>query len=170
LERILSNLTFAIMVREVRSVTQHREIRVRLAGTRDRRAFAEIDPRVTNDLHRREVIDSAMASRQCLVAERLGHPVGYGIFSQNFFERDFVDLLIVSEGARRAGIGTAILHAIEQNCAADRLFTSTNESNVPMRALLEKCGYEPSGHIENLDPADPELVFVKFLEKRSTRG
>jgi hypothetical protein len=32
-----------------------------------------------------------------------------------------------------------------------------------MRALLEKCGYAPSGRIENLDPGDPELVFVKFL-------
>jgi GNAT superfamily N-acetyltransferase len=164
LERNLSNLTFAIMVREVRPVTQHREIRVRLAGTRDRRAFAEIDPRVANDLHRRDVIDSAIASRQCLVAERLGHPAGYGIFSRSFYERDFVDLLFVSEEARRSGIGTALLRAIEQNCDSDKLFTSTNESNAPMRALLARCGYAQSGRIENLDPGDPELVFVKFLK------
>jgi hypothetical protein len=32
-----------------------------------------------------------------------------------------------------------------------------------MRALLAKRGYCDSGRIENLDPADPELVFVKFL-------
>jgi len=31
-----------------------------------------------------------------------------------------------------------------------------------MRALLAKAGFEPSGLIENLDPGDPELVFVKF--------
>ena len=163
LERNLLNLTFAMMVREVRPVTQHRDIRVRLAGTRDRREFAEIDPRVANDLHRREVIDSAIASRQCFVAERLGRPVGYGIFSKNFYERDFVDLVFVSQDARRSGIATALMRAIEQTCESDRLFTSTNESNAPMRALLDKCNYKPSGRIENLDPGDPELVFVKFL-------
>ena len=32
-----------------------------------------------------------------------------------------------------------------------------------MRALLERCGYRPSGKIDNLDPGDPELVYVKFL-------
>jgi hypothetical protein len=32
-----------------------------------------------------------------------------------------------------------------------------------MRALLAKRGYTDSGRIENLDPGDPELVFVKFL-------
>jgi len=48
---------------------------------------------------------------------------------------------------------------------ADRVFTSTNESNAPMRALLGQCGYKPSGSIDNLDPGDPELVFVKFLPK-----
>jgi hypothetical protein len=32
-----------------------------------------------------------------------------------------------------------------------------------MRALVTKRGYMPSGTILNLDPADQELVFVKFL-------
>jgi hypothetical protein len=34
-----------------------------------------------------------------------------------------------------------------------------------MRTLLAKRGYIPSGRIENLDPGDPELVFVKFLRR-----
>jgi len=38
-----------------------------------------------------------------------------------------------------------------------------------MRALLERRDYQPSGRILNLDPADPELVFVKFLSGASTR-
>ena len=146
---------------------QTQEIRVRMAGTRDRRAFAEIDPNVTTDLHRRQVIDAAVASRHCWIAEHAGKQVGYGISSRNFFDRDFVDLLMVSQDVRRAGVGAAILNAIEHTCSADRIFTSTNESNIPMRALLEKCGYRPSGRIENLDAGNPELVFVKFLKVRS---
>jgi hypothetical protein len=30
-----------------------------------------------------------------------------------------------------------------------------------MRAMLARLSYEPSGIIHNLDPGDPELVFVK---------
>jgi hypothetical protein len=35
------------------------------------------------------------------------------------------------------------------------LFASTNESNVPMQALLDSLGYVQSGIINNLDPGDP---------------
>ena len=31
-----------------------------------------------------------------------------------------------------------------------------------MRRLLAKAGFQGSGMIYNLDPGDPELVFVKF--------
>ena len=45
--------------------------------------------------------------------------------------------------------------------ATTKLFVSTNESNTPMRALLAKHGYVPSGFIENLDEGDLELFFFK---------
>jgi GNAT superfamily N-acetyltransferase len=146
---------------------QHQEIRVRLAGTRDRRAFSEIDPRISADLGRRETVDAAIAARTCWIAERNSKPLGYGILSRKFFSRDFVELLYVAEDERRKGVGAAILATIENTVMNDRVFTSTNESNAPMRALLEQCGYQPSGTIDNLDPGDPELVFVKFRPKKS---
>ena len=147
-------------------MAHQQEVRVRLAGTRDRRSFPEIDPRVATDLGRRDILDSAIAARLCWIGERAGQPAGYGILSRSFFTREFVELLYVAEHERRKGVGRALLRAIEDTITADRLFTSTNESNAPMRALLERCGYQPSGKIENLDPGDPELVFVKFLRKR----
>jgi GNAT superfamily N-acetyltransferase len=139
------------------------DIRTRLAATKDRRAFGEFDPRAASDLHRREMIDSAIAARRCWVAERGGRVAAYGVLSKNFFGRDFVELVFVAESARRSGAGGAVLDAIERAVHADRLFTSTNESNAAMRALLAKRNYEASGRIENLDPGDPELVFVKIL-------
>jgi N-acetylglutamate synthase-like GNAT family acetyltransferase len=142
-----------------------REIQVRLAATRDRRAIAEVDKRVASDLHRRELVDAAIAARHSWVAERNSQVAGYGVLTTNFFGRDFVELIHVAEDARRGGVGAAILEVIEQSRRSDRLFTSTNESNAPMRALLGKRGYEPSGTILNLDPGDPELVFVKFLRR-----
>ena len=148
----------------------HQEIRVRLAGTRDRRAFAEIDPRVSSDLARRDVVDSAIAARMCWIAERTNKPVGYGILSRKFFARDFIELLYVAEEERRKGVGVAVLRSIESTIMADRVFTSTNESNAPMRALLKSRDYHPSGRIENLDPGDPELVYVKFLPENDKQA
>lgn len=148
---------------------QRREIQVRLGATRDRKAIAACDAQVASDLHRRELVDAAIAARRCWVSERSGTVCGYAVLTTNFFGRDFVELLYVAEDARRKGAGDTLLAAIEQAHREDRLFTSTNESNGPMRALLERRDYQPSGRILNLDPADPELVFVKFLSGASTR-
>jgi len=142
---------------------QERDVLVRLAATRDRRAIAGTDARITTDLHRRELVDAAIAARRCWVAEHAGVLVGYGVMTKNFFGRDFVELLYVAEGARRRGVGDAILETIERGRSSDRIFTSTNESNAAMRALLSRRDYRQSGAILNLDLGDPELVFVKFL-------
>ena len=139
------------------------DTRTRMAGTSDSRAIGEMDSRVASDMHRREMIDAAISARRCWVAERSGRVVGYGVLTRNFFARDFVELLFVTEDARRRGVGSAVLAGIERSVHADQLFTSTNQSNAAMRALLVTRGYAESGRIENLDPGDPELVFVKFL-------
>ncbi|HSM95774.1 MAG TPA: GNAT family N-acetyltransferase [Rhizomicrobium sp.] len=141
------------------------DIATRLAGTRDRRALVALDPLAEKDLRRRDTIDSAIAARRCWVAEGYGRVVGYGILSKTFFHRDFIEIVYVAEEARRTGAGAALLAAIERSVKEDRLFTSTNESNIAMRALLFTRGYRESGRIENLDPKDAELVFVKFLER-----
>jgi len=136
-------------------------MRTRHAGTLDRRAVMALDPLAATDLVRREHIDAAIAARRCLVAEKDGRVAGYALLTRNFYDRDFLELLIVAEEARRGGVGSALLAAAEREVRGRVLFTSTNESNAPMRALLAKRGYAPSGRIENLDPGDPELVFVK---------
>jgi len=53
---------------------------------------------------------------------------------------------------------------MESLCRTKKLFTSTNLSNLPMHALLEKVGYKLSGVIDNLDPDDPEVVYFRSLE------
>lgn len=138
-------------------------IQTRHAGTRDRRVFSTLDPHIGSDLMRRELVDAAMAARRCWVAEHVGHVVGYGVLTKNFFNRNFIELVYVAEDARRGGAGSALLSAIERAVTSDRIFTSANESNAPMRALLEKRGYKPSGRIDNLDSGNPELIFAKFL-------
>ncbi|MGT2476776.1 GNAT family N-acetyltransferase [Paraburkholderia terrae] len=106
----------------------------------------------------------SVIAAQCWLATEAGDgvlPVGYGVLNQNFFEHYFVPLIVVGEDSRRRGIGIAILRELETQCRGPKLFTSTNASNTPMRALLSQCGFVQSGYIENLDEGDRELIFVK---------
>lgn len=74
-----------------------------------------------------------------------------------FFGKPFVSLLIVAPDARRLGIGTGLL-AHHANQLAE-VWTSTNQSNKPMRALLEKAGWTFCGAITGLDEGDPEHFY-----------
>jgi GNAT superfamily N-acetyltransferase len=129
-------------------------LEIRRAEHGDRAALRTLDARTAST-----PID------QLWVAHRGARLVGFAVLVGHFFGRPFVELLIVADDARRSGVGTALLAAIEDAVTGDRLFTSTNESNAPMRALLAKLGWLGSGRIENLDDGDPELVFVKLLPR-----
>lgn len=135
---------------------------IRRAGRADLPALARVDPKLESDPVRARLIPQMLDLGLSWLAEADGAPLGYVVATTHFFDRPFVDLLVVADDRRRGGIGTALMAACEAQHDDDRLFTSTNESNQPMRALLAKAGYQVSGVIENLDPGDPELVFVKF--------
>ncbi len=76
---------------------------------------------------------------------------------QYFFEQPFISLLIVDPGARRRGLGLKLLSFNSQG--RREVWTSTNRSNVAMRALLEKSGWRLCGELEGLDAGDPEQFF-----------
>jgi GNAT superfamily N-acetyltransferase len=78
-----------------------------------------------------------------------------------FFGRDFIELLVVAETHRRQGVGALLLSSARAAAANARVFTSTNESNAPMRALLASDGWTLSGRLTGLDDGDPELVFYR---------
>ena len=98
---------------------------------------------------------------ECLEARADGEPVGFLILDRGFFGCHFVELLYVHAEWRRRGIGTALMRAAEQRCAGQKLFTSTNESNLPMQAACARWGFVLSGRVENLDDGDPELIYFK---------
>jgi len=79
----------------------------------------------------------------------------------HFYGRDFVDLMFVAPGSRRQGTGRALLRAALRRAATPRVFTSTNESNTPMRNLLRSEGWTASGALTGLDEGDPEHVFFR---------
>jgi GNAT superfamily N-acetyltransferase len=119
-----------------------------------------VDPLLATDPVRRAHIGDLLGSGLSWAA-LAGEVVGFAIVTRHFYGFPFVDLLVVSEAARRRGAGSALMAHCAAVHDADRMFTSTNESNAPMRALLAKAGWRPAGVVHYLDPGDPELIFVK---------
>jgi ribosomal protein S18 acetylase RimI-like enzyme len=97
----------------------------------------------------------------CLIARVDGGVAGYALLTQSFYGYGFIELLIVHPDYRRRGVATALIRACEASSPTEKLFTSTNQSNVPMQRLCETLGFVRSGMIENLDEGDPEIVYFK---------
>ncbi len=112
---------------------------------------------------RRVAIAEWVAAGQCHIGWRDGVAAGYVVLTRSFFRSPFIELLIVAPRARREGIGRALVeHCIALTPPGEKLWTSTNQSNAPMRALLPQLGFVPAGMVEHLDPGDPELFFLRW--------
>jgi GNAT superfamily N-acetyltransferase len=112
------------------------------------------------DESRADFLRSCLDLGECLVYLDHGAVAGFAIIKPaHFFGRDFIELLVVDPGRRRAGIGRNLLRAVLAAAATEQVFTSTNASNQPMRSLLQAEGWSFSGELNGLDEGDPELVF-----------
>jgi GNAT superfamily N-acetyltransferase len=140
-------------------------VRIQLATISDLEEIYKCDPLTDGDHHRREVIRNALESGNSYVASN-GKIIGFAVLEYTFFDCGFVSLLVVHQEFRRGGVGTQLIDHLENICRTEKIFTSTNESNLPMQALLAKLLYLPSGIIYGLDNCDPELLFRKQLEKK----
>ena len=134
---------------------------IRQAVLADTPKLYALDHVARDDAHRRLSIDRAIREARSWVIEQRDVVVGYGIISHEFFGRSFLDLIYIDEKCRGQGLGPKLIEALEQQSKSTSLFTSTNQSNAHMQHVLAGLGYEPSGIIHNLDPGDPEVVYVK---------
>lgn len=110
-------------------------------------------------LGRRGLIESRFATGNGWVHEVGGSIAGFALVTSSFYGRPFIELVVVRESSRRSGIGRALVSCAIHQHRGSRVFTSTNESNVPMRCLVVGMGFTAAGTIHGLDPEDPELVF-----------
>jgi GNAT superfamily N-acetyltransferase len=98
-----------------------------------------------------------------LVALADGQPIGVAEFHTHFYGHLFIDLLFVDEQYRRRGAASALIAACAAAAPTNKLFTSTNTSNLPAQKLFLGAGFQRSGSIDNLDEGDPEIVYCKLL-------
>ncbi len=139
-------------------------MRVRQATRTDIDAIIAVDREAARDENRRRHIREWVSGASAFVAMVDDAVAGYAVLEYTFFSQGFISMLIVAETSRRKGVGTALVSHLEAICKTGKLFTSTNESNEPMKALMQRMSYERSGIVHNLDDGDPELFFFKKLE------
>ena len=133
---------------------------IRLANAEDFGPIVALRPADFTTPHRIALPRARLADADAWVAQQGPACVGYAWRGQ-FFGHDFLELLYVEESRRRAGVASALIGAFEQARRTPKLFVSTNRSNAPMRTLLTRRGYAPSGVVHDLDAGDPELFFVR---------
>ena len=133
------------------------------ATSQDFEHICALDETVHQGASRRRSIGEAFAHGRIAVARVDDVVRGFVIFDESFFDQFFVRLLIVHPDFRRRGIATALMRAAELDCQTGKMFTSTNQSNLPMQQLCDRLGFVKSGYVENLDEGDPELIYVKLL-------
>ncbi len=136
--------------------------RIRLATLGELDRLLALDQVASREMTRVAAVRRAVEASSCWVADEGGRLLGYALLNKAFFGFDFIELIYVASSIRRRGVGRALIEHVERESTTAKLFTSTNESNVAMRGLLTKLGYEWSGVIYNLDKNDPEFIFVKL--------
>lgn len=139
-------------------------LEIRLAETKDIAAICSFDHLAERD-ERRTFVERSVRSCCAYVAIFDSEVVGYTVLEYSFYSQGFIAMLYVHPGHRRKGFASALARHVESVCKTEKLFTSTNQSNLPMQALVIKLGYIPSGVINNLDKGDPELLYFKRIKK-----
>ena len=135
-------------------------LEIRLATPADIEPLIGLDTPLADGLERHADIAMWVERGQCYVARRDGQAVGYVALTRTLFHQNFVELLMVAAPARRTGVGEALIRHCLAIAGGQKLFTSTNTSNLPMQGLVTRLGFIPSGRLDNLDEGDPELFYV----------
>ena len=137
---------------------------VKKATEQELEPIQALDDLVLGNRSREYFIANVVRAGQCLLAQIGDNLVGFGVLEQSFYGNAFISLLIVHPDHRRRGVATALINHIESICPTEKLFTSTNKSNLIAQQAFEAMGFVKSGYIENLDEGDPEIIYFKHLE------
>jgi GNAT superfamily N-acetyltransferase len=144
------------MVNSINATNGLKDVIYRRANESDIAQIIRID-----HLKRNEYIHKTVNLGECHVAVLNNIIIGFAMLNYTFFGCGFIELLNIDPEYRRRGVGGALILYLFQLCETAKLFTSTNESNIPMRNLLAKIGFLRCGFIDELDEGDPELIYVK---------
>jgi RimJ/RimL family protein N-acetyltransferase len=146
-----------------------RNIGLRKATVKDKEIVVGFDIRLNKYEHikfnREEKISKAILDDECFIILAGKEEVGFVIFDYRFFDQGWIELIIIDEKHRGKGIGGKTFDLICEQCKSDKIFTSTNSSNIQMQKALSKADFAFAGEINGLDDGDPERFYFKLVKK-----
>lgn len=143
------------------------KLRIESARSKDRLAMVEINKAAAPHWHKLRHLNSALKEKRAFIAFVGRIPAGFLVWTRDFYSHYFIDLVVVHPQMRRHGVASALIHAMENSCPGNKLFSSTNRSNTPMQGVFERAGFVKSGFITHLDRNDPELIYYKKIPARN---
>jgi len=145
--------------------SQMENISLRKANTKDKKIIVDFDKNLDEVEHikfnREQKILKAILNKSCFIIVANNKPVGFAIFDYRFFDLGWIELIVIEKKYRRKGIGGQAINLLCDQSTANKVFTSTNTSNIPMQRTLNKIGFSFSGKLDGLDDGDPELFYFK---------
>jgi len=143
------------------------KLRIDQATVRDRKAMVEINKAAAPFWHKLRHLNAALKEKRVFIAYVGRIPAGFLIWTKDFYSHYFIDLIVVHPQMRRHGVASAMIKAMENFSAGNKLFSSTNKSNKAMQSVFEREGFVKSGFITHLDRNDPELIYYKRSPAKS---
>lgn len=146
------------------------EITVRLSREGDGEACERLAATVLDAGAARALVRRHLPAGLLAVAEAEGEIVGYLAWREDWFGCSLVEHVLVRETSRRRGVARALFRAAERLARGPRLFSSTEETNVPSIRMHAALGFVPSGHVDNLPQGVRELLLFRRVPPRGGPG
>ena len=107
--------------------------------------------------------------RVFLLAEENGALSGAADF-QFVLDEGYIGNVAVFDSCRRRGVGYALMEALLREAREKKLAFLTLEvrqSNIPARALYEKCGFSVAGQRKNYyeKPVEDAIIMTRFFDR-----
>ena len=148
-------------------------ISLRKAVIKDQALVVDFDYKLDKvehiELKRAEKITKAILNKECFIILANNSAVGFVLFDYRFFDQGWIELIIIAKKYRGKGIGVQALDLICKQSKTNKVFTSTNSSNIQMQRALAKVGFSFAGEIKGLDDGDPELFYYKKIENERVK-
>jgi len=141
-------------------------IEIRLPRVADEVGCRTLAAQVIGEERAGAFIRSHLERHHLIVAEAEGEVVGFLAYRVDWFQCTFVTLVVVREDFRHKGIAREFFKSVEAVSPTPRLFSSTEETNIPSIRMHAALGFAPTGHIDNLPQGVRELLFSQRIPPR----